>query len=126
MLRSEILTINTTGSAGAATGSATSTRITGEIVGIDVNYHASAPATTDLTIQADAVGGGQAARNLHAKSNSVTAHYVSPGVLQTDNAGAALTGAQSRPYVVNGTITASLAQCNALAAAATVTIHYLR
>lgn len=130
-IRSETIAVTTTGSAGAATGSATSSRIVGEILGIDVNFHASAPATTDTTIQADAISGGAAARNLIVITNSATDAYVVPTVPTVDAANAARLYAAGGTAVavnpiVNGTVTVSLAQCDALTNAAVVTIHYER
>lgn len=129
-IRSETIAVTTTGSAGSATGTATSPRIVGEVLGIDVNYHASAPATTDLTITADAVSGGQAARNLLVLTNVNSDGYYQPAVPLHDSAGAAVTydGTNEiyKPPVVNSTITVSIAGADALTNCATVTIHYRR
>lgn len=130
-IRSETIAVTTTGSAGSATGSTTSPRIVGEILGIDVNYHASAPGTTDLTIAADGVSGGQAARNILVITNSATDAYKVPMAPVVDAANAASLYAAAgepveRPMVVNGTVTVSLAGCDALTNAAVVTIHYRR
>ena len=115
----EEITVTTTGSSGSATGTEYSNVVTGYLLDLAVNYHASAPATTDITIT-----GGQG-ETLYSKSNSATDTAILPIRQQaTDNTGAAISGA----YVnmpVTGKITVTLAQCDALTGAAVVTVRIL-
>ena len=118
MLETCVLAITTTGNAGAATGAATSGIITGYIYDIHIDYHASAPDTTDVTVAYGTPAGG----NILAKSNSNTDTLYAPRKAACDNAASAITWYE--PYYVNGTLTVSVAECDALTAAVTVTIRY--
>lgn len=112
--------VTTTGTAGAATGSATSGLIRGAILDINLDFHASAPATTDTTI-AYAVAGG----NIWARSDSAVDAQVAPRITCVTNANVAITNSYDY-FVVNGAITITLAQCDALDPAVTATIRVLR
>lgn len=118
MLETCILAITTTGSAGTATGSATSGILTGYIYDIYLDYDAAAPNTTDVTVAYATPGGG----NILVKSNSATDTLYAPRKAACDNAASALTWYE--PYYVNGTLTVSVAQCDAITAAVTATIRY--
>lgn len=118
MMQTCQLAITTTGSAGSATGSATSPIITGYIYDVYIDYHASAPNTTDVTIAYGTPAGG----NILAKANSATdARYV-PRQATCDNAASALTWYEQ--FYINGTFTIAVAQCDALTDAVTVTVRY--
>ena len=117
-VRAERITITTTGSAGSATGSASTGAIVGEILGLAVDFDAAAPATTDITIS---VGG----YNLWARSNSVADAFVVPVLFGVDAANAALTSdVTPQHYCAAGRVTASLAQADALAAACVVVVFW--
>lgn len=118
-IRTITLSIDTAGVAGSASGSAVSEHVEGFILDVDANYHASAPATTDLTVK-------QTGRteNIIANTDSATDARWSPRAAVHTAAGAAVTNGHDR-YPVNGTITASLAQSDALTAACVVTIRIL-
>jgi hypothetical protein len=112
--------VTTTGSAGSATGSASATVI-GAIVSVALDYHASAPATTDVTISQAAPLG-----NILVVSNSATDTTVAPrrtGLV--DSANAAITGSYDTFYL-NGPVTVSVAQSNALDPAVTAVLTILR
>ena len=111
--------VTTTGSAGAATGSGTvNIQKYGEIVYIYLDFHASAPATTDTTIAyASTPPGG----NILVVSNSATDTLYHPAAKPVDNAGSAITNAHRR-FPAVGSITVSLVQCDALTAAVTAYI----
>jgi hypothetical protein len=117
-IREFTLTITTTGAAGSATGSDVTTEyVEGELLDIYVNYHASTPATADITIK-------QTSRsdNILVVTNSTTDALYSPRQPVHTAAGAAITNAHDR-YPINGTITASLAQGDALTGACVITIR---
>lgn len=116
----EQITVTTTGSAGSATGTATSDHIRGEILGLNINYHASAPGTTDLTVEMATSG-----IDLYAKANSVTDAFVVPVLFGVDNANAALTNdVTPQHYFVADKVTATLAQSDALTGAVVVTVFW--
>lgn len=110
------VTINTTGGAGAATGSGTIEGLFGLLLDVYLDYHASAPNTTDTTI-ADDYG------NILVVSNSATDALYSPRREVHDAAGAGLT---VYDYIIlNGNLTVSVAECDQLASAVVVTVTYL-
>lgn len=109
--------VTTTGSAGSATGTAT-INVTkwGYLEWIYLDFHASAPNTTDTTI---AHGGTPPGGNILVVSNSKTDAIYYPRAGAVDAAGAAITNSAVR-IPVGGPITVSLAQCDALTDAETV------
>lgn len=111
------VTVTTTGSAGSATGT-TSLTISGYVEGIKINWHASAPGTSDVTI----VEQGGLGRTLYTKSDSATDVTFYPYLQGADNAGAAITGVYGRVYLPYGPLLISVAGCDALAAALVVSI----
>lgn len=119
-----IVKVTTTGAAGSAAGTGTTEAgVRGFIESIQVDYHASAPATTDVTI-AEA---SNMARTLLTLTNNATDKIVYPRVQVHDTAGAALTldGTRAnvaRIYVPGVKLTVTLAQCDALTDAVVVRI----
>lgn len=111
------ISITTTGADGSATGSDTSIPIMGFLLDVYINYHASAPATTDVTIS-DSVFG-----NLIVKSNNATDIWLAPRK-QTQDAAAADTGMYDL-IPLNSALTISIAGSNALADCAVVTLRWL-
>lgn len=118
--------VTTTGAAGSATGAGVSDSvIRGHILRVDVDYHTSAPATTDLTLRQtnEAV-----AANIVNLANQNTDKTVYPRVGVTDSTGAGLTldgtRLQVAPYVCCDTLTARLADCDALTNAAVVDVYW--
>ena len=112
--------VTTTGSAGSASGSATSPAIPGFLLDIYLDFHASAPATTDTTISFATRGG-----NLLAVSNSATDALIAPRQKLVDNANAAITNSHA-PFALGDGITVALAQCDALTDALVVYIRSLK
>lgn len=119
-LAEAVVSINTTGSAGTATGSGTSESLSGYLEDIYFDFHASAPATTDTTV-AFATRGG----NIIVLSNTATDALKAPLQQAHDAAGAAITGVYKQ-FLLNQPITISLAQCDELTAALVVRIRYYK
>ncbi len=112
--------VTTTGTAGSATGSATSDLLIGEVLDIYLDFNASAPVSTDTTIAYAGRGG-----NILAVTNSATDALIAPRRKPVDNTNTAITNAHDR-FVLNDAITVSLAQCNALDPAVTAYVRILR
>lgn len=126
MIHREKIAVTTTGSAGSATGTATTDKvISGRVVRVDVDYHASAAATTDLTL---AEVGDQIATNIVNLANTNTDTQVFPTVALTDNTATGRTYDGTRPvvdyYPVNDKLIATIAQGDALAPCVTLVIYY--
>ncbi len=120
-VRSELITVNTTGEAGAATGTASSNPITGEILGMAIDFHASAAATTNITIE-----GATSGLNLYAKEDSVADAFVVPVLFSVDAGAAALTNdVTPRRYCVGEAIKVTLDECDELLAAVVVRVFYV-
>lgn len=112
MIRTITIPVTTTGGAGVAAGTGTSDNVvSGEVLGVYLNFHASAPATTDTTIST--VGGGPPSYNLLAVSNSATDAYFAPRAGAVSAANAAITDSHT-PFVVADRLKVVLAQCDAL------------
>ena len=114
------LKVTTVGSAGAAAGTSTSALgFTGYIEAIRLDYHVSAPATTDLTI-AETSGLG---RTLLAISNSATdaVYYPRPSI-HSPTGVASATGVDL--YYLDGSpLSITVVQSDALTNAVVVTIQ---
>ena len=110
--------VNTTGSAGSATGTADSDPIAGELLAVYIDYAGTAPGTT--TVDLDEVGG--AGRKLLDKAASATdvTHY--PRVQMQDNTGANVAGVYERFALAGRKVRVSVAASNALSPAVTVTL----
>ncbi len=110
--------VNTTGTAGSATGTAVTEPINGDVVSVRLDFNAGAPATT--TVDLDEVGG--AARKIldKAASNTDVVHY--PTALADDNTGTPLTGIYARFSLAGRPIRITVAASDALTPAVTVTI----
>lgn len=122
MLDTQKITVTTTGTAGNASGTGYSPRpMSGEVRALYVNWSGSAPNTSDITITVEA-DDDHPVVTLYQKDNAVTDLWVYPSVLDTDTAGANLTGWYHRP-VVSGRISVAVAGCDALAAAVVVTVY---
>jgi hypothetical protein len=118
-IRNHTLTIDTTGSAGSATGSGVTEAISGFLLDVHLDFHASAPATTDTTVKQTG-----AADNILVVTDSKTDARYAPRQPIVDAAASAITNGSDR-YPINGTITVSLAGCNALTGAVVATIRTL-
>lgn len=112
--------VTTAGSAGSATGSGVSDELNGWILDVYLDFHASAPGTTDTTIAYTAQGG-----NILVVTDSSTDARIAPRQKTVDNANTAITNSNDR-FAVDGTITVSLAGCDALTAAVVAYVRIYR
>ena len=115
----ETIKVTTTGSAGSATGSASSgAALVGWIEDVYIDYHASAPATTDVTLSFATRGG-----NILVVSDSKTDKRYPVRDTPYFSDGTAMTDALAR-VCVNDNLTVSVAGCDALTNAVVVYIKY--
>lgn len=116
-IASQKIAITTTGGAGAATGQGTSIPIMGFLLDVFIDYHASAPATTDVTISEPTFG------NLLVRSNSATDGWFAPRKQVCDPAAADAGLFDLMP--INSELTIAVAQADALTDCVVVTIRWL-
>lgn len=123
-IRTEKIEVTTTGSAGSASGNATSRKpINGELIGFYVDYHASTPATADVTITLP----DAPTATLLTITNSATDAWYFPRYLVHSEAAAALTGTAGgdrTKHPIDGYIKVALAQGDALTNAVVVYVLY--
>jgi hypothetical protein len=115
------ISITTAGSAGSAVGSGTITVPMGILLDVGINYHASAPNTTDITIAFDDTRWGNI---LVITSSSTDAVYHPTTVVHTA-AGAAVTNGFAPVYLSDQKLTVDVAQCDALTAAVVISLRIL-
>jgi len=109
--------VTTTGSNASATGAGSAASPSGELLAVYIDYHASAPNTTDVTIT---FPGNPATQTALTRSNSATDGWLYPRSAIVDNAGAAITNGHA-PYVIQGSvIDVAVAGSNALTDCVTV------
>ena len=113
----ETVSITTTGEAGAATGSGTTIPINGFLLDVYLNFHASAPVTTDVTIS-DATFG-----NIVVNSDSATDVWLAPRKATCDAAAAATALYDMIP--LSGPLTISVAGADALTGCVVVTVRFM-
>ena len=113
----ETIKVTTTGSAGAATGSEDTVPIQGFLLDVYIDYHASAPNTTDVTITDPVFG------DVLVVSNNNTDGKYSPREPNCDAAGAANGLYDLIP--INSALTISVAQADALTDCITLTLRYM-
>ena len=109
--------ITTAGSAGSAVGSGTTIPINGFLLDVYLDYHASAPATTDVTITDPVFG------TVFTKSNNATDAWFAPRK-QTCDQSAADTGVYEL-IPLNGALTIAVAQADALTDCVAVTVRWM-
>lgn len=118
--------VTTTGSAGSATGSQTLAVPSGRVRAVAVDYHASAPATTDLTLKADGLADGSTGNALLTVTNTNTDIPVralgSPNAVDEGRAVTAATDATDGGGFVKHNLTVSIAQADALTNCAIVDV----
>lgn len=123
-VKKQTIKVTTTGSAGSATGTTTWTRGRPGIVRfVKFDFHASAPATTDVTIKADSSTG----QTLFTVTNSATDIDPKPvGMPGVDEGNAALaaTDASSGGFPFSTGLYVSVAQSDALTDAVQVDVWY--
>lgn len=117
MFNTYSVAVTTTGSAGSATGNGTSETMLGYLVDVFLDYHASAPSTTDVTI-AFATRGG----NILVATDTNTDTLFHPRVKAVDSAGAAITNSHDH-VLLNQAVTVSVAGADALAPCVTAYIR---
>lgn len=127
MIKVETVSVTTTGANGSATGAANTTNpIFGKVLKIRLNYHASAPATTDVTISEWAEGVSW--ETIHTETDSATDVTRYPRRAVENNAETTVTYDGTRPiyepYVVCGYVRVAVAGSNALTGAVVVDIFY--
>ena len=110
--------VSTTGSSGSATGSLVTALPYCELLTARLDFHASAPGTTDTTLSSP---GGPVSVTLLTVTNSATDAWYYPSIQLDDNSGSAITGAYI-PAIIHGNLLTELAQCDALTDALTLTI----
>lgn len=113
----QTVVIDTVGEAGAAVDSGTTIPIIGFLLDVFIDYHADAPATTDVTI-ADPVFG-----NVLVKSDNNTDVTLAPREPTVD-AAAAVTGLYDL-VPLSGPLTIDVAQADELTGCVTVTVRWL-
>ena len=110
--------VSTTGSSGSATGSLVTALPYCELLAARLDFHASAPGTTDTTLSSP---GGPVSVTLLTITNSATDAWYYPTHQLDDSSGSAITGAYI-PAVIHGNLLVELAGCDALTDALTMTI----
>ena len=113
----QTVNITTTGDAGSAIGSGTTIPIQGFLLDVFLNYHASAPATTDVTISEEVFG------NIVVKSNNATDIWLAPRK-DTVDAAAAATGVYDL-VPIKGPLTIAVAGADALTDCLVATIRWI-
>ncbi len=119
VIEKHTLKVTTVGSAASAVGSGSLALPLGKLVAIYLNYHASAPATTDVTITSP---GNPATQTFLTVSNNATDGWYFPKEQDMDNTGAAITGSYSDPLVHNNLLMA-VAGSDALTDAVEATVY---
>jgi hypothetical protein len=113
-----IVKVSTTGSDASATGSLVVALPYCKLLAAYLNFHASAPASTDTTLSSP---GDPVALTLLTVTNSATDAWYYPSLQMDDNSGSAITGAYV-PALIHGNLLVELAGCDALTDALTMTV----
>lgn len=116
-IESQTIKITTAGGDGAAVGSGSTLPIQGFLLDAYIDYAGTAPATTDVSI-VDPVFG-----NLVVKSNNSTDCWLAPRKQSCDPAAADTGMFELIPLC--SALTISVAQCNAITDAVSVTLRWL-
>lgn len=110
--------VSTTGSDASATGSLVTALPYCELLAVRMDFHASAPGTTDTTLSSS---GSPVSVALLTLTNTATDAWYYPTHQLDDATGGAITGAYI-PAIVHGNLLTELAGCNALTDALTMTV----
>ena len=117
-IEKHVIKVSTTGSSGSATGSLVTALPPCELLAVYINFHASAPASTDTTLSSP---GDPVAVTLLTVTNSATDAWYYPSIQMDDNSGSAITGAYV-PGLIHGNLLTELAGCDALTDALVMSI----
>jgi hypothetical protein len=110
--------VSTTGSDASATGSLVAALPYCELLAARLDFHASAPGTTDTTLSSP---GGPVAVTILTVTNSSTDAWFYPTHQLDDSSASAITGAYI-PAIIHGNLLVELAGCDALTDALTLTV----
>lgn len=122
MIRKHRITLTTTGSAGSAVATSTLTLgRPGFVRAIKVDYHASAPATTDLVIKADSASGATLFTNTSSATDIAAKPVAMPGIDEA-NAATAATDVGSGGWPFGTGLYFDVAQSDALTGAVVVDV----
>tara|TARA_R110000824_G_scaffold196509_2_gene379782 strand:+ start:127 stop:498 length:372 start_codon:yes stop_codon:yes gene_type:complete len=113
-----IIKVSTTGSDASATGSLVTALPYCELLAAYMNFHASAPASTDTTLSSP---GDPVSVTLLTVTNSATDAWFYPTHQLDDASASAITGAYI-PAIIHGNLLTELAGSDALTDALTMTI----
>ena len=117
-IEKHVIKVSTTGSSGSATGSLVTALPPCELLAVYMNFHASAPASTDTTLSSP---GDPVSVTLLTETNSATDAWYYPSIQMDDNSGSAITGAYV-PGLIHGNLLTELAGCDALTDALVMSI----
>ena len=117
-IEKHVIKVSTTGSSGSATGSLVTALPPCELLAVYINFHASAPASTDTTLSSP---GDPVSVTLLTVTNSATDAWYYPSIQMDDNSGSAITGAYV-PGLIHGNLLTELAGCDALTDALVMSI----
>ena len=110
--------VSTTGSDASATGSLVTALPWCELIAVYMDFHASAPASTDTTLSSP---GGPVSVTLLTVTNSATDAWFYPTHQLDDASASAITGAYI-PAIIHGNLLTEIAGCDALTDALTLTL----
>ena len=117
-IEKHVIKVSTTGSSDSATGSLVTALPPCELLAVYMNFHASAPASTDTTLSSP---GDPVSVTLLTVTNSATDAWYYPSIQMDDNSGSAITGAYV-PGLIHGNLLTELAGCDALTDALVMSI----
>ena len=110
--------VSPTGSDASATGSLVTALPWCELLAVYMDFHASAPASTDTTLSSP---GGPVSVTLLTVTNSATDAWFYPTHQLDDASASAITGAYI-PAIIHGNLLTEIAGCDALTDALTLTL----
>lgn len=124
ILKAATVPVTGTGSNGSVSGNADSETFVGSIEAIAINYHANAPATTDLTITDKRTG-----QTIYTKANSNTDAFVAPRLTAIDLAAADILSSDANglhpvAIPVDQGVNVAVAQANTDTNQVVVTVYY--
>lgn len=118
----ERIAVTTTGSAGSASGSGYSAgALVGELLTVIYDFHASTPATADVTVKTK--GSTPPSYTLAVTANTATDTIQHPRAKPVDNANTAITNAHD-PFPLADIVEVAVAQADALTDAVVVWLIY--